>query len=189
MNTHLMLGGALLVVGFVAGSGAARWKSTPGVVVQYDSVVARREPGPHAGGGETTAYPFFASVPGLALVFRKRALHRGAAIGYHRNDTDEIYYVLSGQGELTADGMKRDVGAGTAILTRAGSSHGLRQLGANDLVIVIDYQRADTRSSSQSDRSVFTDSARFQQICTEADSGLTPAVGRCTPRDQRVRIP
>ena len=98
-----------------------------------------REPGPHGGGGATTAYPFFADAPGLALVFRKRALHRGAAIGYHRNDADEIYYVLSGRGELTVDGVKREVAAGTAILTRPGSSHGIRQLGTDDLVILIDY--------------------------------------------------
>jgi hypothetical protein len=31
---------------------------------------------------------------------------------------------------------------------------------------------------------VFTDSALFRRVCVEADSGLTPGVGRCTPRDQ-----
>jgi hypothetical protein len=31
---------------------------------------------------------------------------------------------------------------------------------------------------------VFTDTALFRRTCVEADSGLTPAVGRCTPRDQ-----
>jgi quercetin dioxygenase-like cupin family protein len=110
-------------------------------LIQYDSLVAVREPGPHSGGGETTAYSFFAREEGLALVFRKRALHRGAAIGYHRNDTDEIYYVLSGHGELTLNGARHAVGPGTAILTRAGSFHGLRQLGADDLVILISYLR------------------------------------------------
>lgn len=110
-----------------------------GVVIQYDSIVARREAGPHDGGGETTAYPFFTHEQGLALVFRKRALHRGAAIGYHRNDADEIYYVLSGRGDLTVDGVRHEVGPGTAILTRPGSSHGLRQMGDEDLVILIDY--------------------------------------------------
>jgi mannose-6-phosphate isomerase-like protein (cupin superfamily) len=108
--------------------------------IEYDSVVARREPGPHNGGGETTAYSYFANERGLALVFRKRALHAGSAIGYHRNDEDEIYYVLSGHGELTLNGVRQLVGPGTAILTRAGDSHGLRQLGAEDLVIIINYQ-------------------------------------------------
>jgi mannose-6-phosphate isomerase-like protein (cupin superfamily) len=110
-----------------------------GSLVEHDSLVAVRESGPHAGGGETTAYPFFAEAPQLALVFRKRALHRGAAIGYHRQETDEVYYVLAGRGELTLDGVRREVAPGTAILTRSGSSHGLRQLGTEDLVIVVSY--------------------------------------------------
>ena len=113
-----------------------------GSLVEHDSLVAVRESGPHAGGGETTAYPFFADAPQLALVFRKRALHRGAAIGYHRQETDEVYYVLAGRGELTLDGVRREVGPGTAILTRSGSSHGLRQLGTKDLVIVVSYLQA-----------------------------------------------
>lgn len=117
-----------------------------GVVIQHDSAVARRETGPHDGGGATTAYPFFTDARGLALVFRKRALHRGSAIGYHRNDADEIYYVLSGHGELTVDGVRHEVGPGTAILTRPGSSHGLRQVGTEDLVILINYLNEDPRS-------------------------------------------
>lgn len=187
MNKHLVFGGGLLAIGFVSGSAAGRTRSESGVVIEHDSLVARREPGPHGGGGETTAYPFFADAPSLALVFRKRALHRGAAIGYHRNDADEIYYVLSGRGELTVDGVRQEVGPGTAILTRPGSSHGLRQLGDEDLVILIDYANKDGPIGV--DRSVFTDSALFRRVCIQADSGLTPAAGRCTPRDQSVRIP
>jgi mannose-6-phosphate isomerase-like protein (cupin superfamily) len=110
-------------------------------LIQQDSAVAVGEGGPHSGGGRTTAYSFFPNEKSLPLVFRKRALHPGAAIGYHRNDVDEIYYVLSGRGELTLDGTSRMVGPGTAILTRAGSSHGLRQVGAEDLVIIINYER------------------------------------------------
>jgi mannose-6-phosphate isomerase-like protein (cupin superfamily) len=158
-----------------------------GVVIQHDSAVARREQGPHNGGGETTAYPFFTDEKGLALVFRKRALHPGAAIGYHRNDADEIYYVLSGRGELTVDGVRHEVGPGTAILTRPGSSHGLRQVGNEDLVILINYLNESSTSSAETGRSIFTDTALYRQVCAQADSGVTPAAGRCTPRDQGVR--
>jgi mannose-6-phosphate isomerase-like protein (cupin superfamily) len=107
--------------------------------MEHDSLVAARQPGPHRGGGETTAYSFFAKARGLPLVFRKRALHPGSAIGYHRQREDEIYYVLSGRGELTLDGARHVVGPGTALLTRPGSSHGLRQVGQDDLVILIAY--------------------------------------------------
>lgn len=110
-------------------------------LIEHDSTVAMGQPGPHGGGGSTTAYSFFTRVPHLNLVFRKRALHPGAAIGYHRQTEDEIYYVLSGSGELTLNGVQSIVGPGTAILTRPGSSHGLRQVGSADLIIVIAYQQ------------------------------------------------
>jgi mannose-6-phosphate isomerase-like protein (cupin superfamily) len=110
-------------------------------VIEHDSTLAKSEPGPHNGGGQTTAYSFFAQAPQLGLVFRKRALHAGAAIGYHRQDEDEIYYIISGTGVLTLNGVDSIVGPGTAILTRPGSSHGLRQQGSQDLVIIIAYQQ------------------------------------------------
>jgi quercetin dioxygenase-like cupin family protein len=165
----------------------ASTRPSGGVIIEQDSTVARQEAGPHNGGGETTAYPFFADAEELALVFRKRALHPGASIGYHRNDADEIYYVLSGHGELTVDGVRHEVGPGTAILTRPGSSHGLRQLGREDLVILINYASKPSERSGATRRTIFTDTALYQQVCTQADSGLTPAAGRCTPRDQGVR--
>src|SRR6267378_829506 len=110
-------------------------------LIEHDSTVASPEPGPHSGGGQTTAYSFFARTPNLGLVFRKRALHSCAAIGYHRQEEDEIYYVVSGTGELRLNGVRSVVGPGTAILTRPGSWHGLRQLGSDDLVIIIAYQQ------------------------------------------------
>lgn len=109
-------------------------------LIEHDSTVARAEPGPHNGGGQSTAYSFFAHAPKLGMVFRKRALHPGAAIGYHRQNQDEIYYVLSGTGALTLNGVESMVGPGTAILTRTGSSHGLRQRGFEDLVLIVAYQ-------------------------------------------------
>lgn len=71
------------------------------------------------------------------MVFRKRVLHPGAAIGYHRQDFDEAFYILSGTGEFTLNGRPQTVGAGTAILTRPGNSHGLRQTGSEDLVLLM----------------------------------------------------
>jgi mannose-6-phosphate isomerase-like protein (cupin superfamily) len=84
-------------------------------------------------------YSFFKSTPNLKLVFRKRALKPGSAIGYHEQREDEIYYVLSGRGIMTIDDKPFDVGPGDAVLTRPGSSHGLKQTGPDDLVILINY--------------------------------------------------
>ena len=117
-------------------------------LIEHDTTVAAQQPGPHGGGGVTTAYSFFAGAPNLQLVFRKRALHHGAAIGYHRQDEDEIYYVVSGTGALTLNGQRSIVGPGTAILTRTGSSHGIQQVGSDDLVIIIVYQQSNNARRS-----------------------------------------
>ena len=114
---------------------------TPGgYIIEHDTEVARSEPGTHNGGGQTVGYSFFSKVPNLKLVFRKRALKPGSGIGLHVQREDEIYYVLSGTGTMTLDGKTVDVKPGTAVLTRTGSSHSLRQTGSDDLVILINYE-------------------------------------------------
>src|SRR5918992_234438 len=111
-----------------------------GYVIEHDAEVAKNEPGTHNGGGQTVGYSFFSKVPKLGLVFRKRALKPGSGIGLHEQKEDEIYYVLSGTGTMTLDGKTVHVTPGTAILTRPGSSHSLRQTGSEDLVILINYE-------------------------------------------------
>jgi mannose-6-phosphate isomerase-like protein (cupin superfamily) len=140
---HLALVAAGILIGMAAATTAGQSARTPGgYVIEQDAMVAREEPGPHAGGGQTVGYSFFSRTPGLKLVFRKRVLKPGSAIGYHQQQEDEIYYVLSGRGQMTLDGRTVDVGPGTAILTRTGSSHGLKQVGTDDLVILINYEQA-----------------------------------------------
>jgi len=113
-----------------------------GYVLERDADVAKEEPGTHKGGGLTIGYSFFKDTPKLGMVFRKRALKPGSGIGYHEQTEDEIYYVLSGRGIMTIDGKPIEVGPGTAVLTRPGSSHGLKQVGTEDLVIMINYLQA-----------------------------------------------
>jgi quercetin dioxygenase-like cupin family protein len=132
--------GALLITGALAASAPASGQRIDSYV-EREADIATPQPGPHSGEGSTTAYPFFEDAEGFDIVFRKRALHPGASIGEHSNDKDEIYYVLSGQGELMLDGEYREVGPGDAILTRSGSRHGLRQRGPTDLVILVVFRR------------------------------------------------
>jgi len=134
--------------GLAAGAAGARSavarQATPakgGYVLERDAEVSKTEPGTHDGGGETVGYSFFATTPNLRLVFRKRALKPGSGIGYHEQKEDEIYYVLSGRGVMTIDGKSFEVTPGTAVLTRPGSSHGLKQAGPDDLVILINYEQ------------------------------------------------
>ena len=128
-----------LLVG-AAGMRLAAQSSKGGYIIQRDAEIAKNEPGTHNGGGQTIGYSFFDKTPGMKFVFRKRALKPGAGIGYHEQKEDEVYYVLSGKGVMTLDDKPHDVGPGTAILTRPGSSHGLKQVGPDDLVVMIAYE-------------------------------------------------
>lgn len=141
VNSHSIV---LLVVVLAASwsQAAAVSQIKPGgYILERDAEVAKNEPGTHKGGGETIGYSFFAKAPGLKMVFRKRALKAGSGIGYHEQKEDEIYYVLSGRGVMTIDGKSFGVTPGTAVLTRPGSSHGLKQSGDEDLVILINYEQ------------------------------------------------
>lgn len=110
----------------------------PSLIV-HERDLAVEQPGPHGGAGTTTAYPFFRDAPALGFEFRKRVLHRGAGIGLHQHDKDEIYYVLGGRGVYELDGVARPVQAGDAMLTRPGSTHAIHQDGDDDLVLLIMY--------------------------------------------------
>ena len=144
MTKALTIGALVAVVAPSAWLAGATYQQSRvgGYVLERDATIAKEEPGTHKGGGRTIGYAFFKDVPNLKLVFRKRALKPGSAIGYHEQKEDEIYYVLSGRGEMTIDGKTFEVSPGDAILTRPGSSHGLRQTGAEDLVIMINYETA-----------------------------------------------
>ena len=128
----------------LAGAGlhaVAQPKAAPGgYIIEHDADIAKAEPGTHNGGGQTIGYSFFKSVPNLELVFRKRAFKPGSGVGLHEQKEDEIYYVLSGRGTMTLDGKTVDITPGTAVLTRTGSTHSLKQVGDEDLVIMINYE-------------------------------------------------
>ena len=76
--------------------------AVPKMVVVDERAVVRDEPPPHGAIGMSTAYRISDAVPGRTMEFRKRILHRGAAIGPHLIAHDEVYYVLSGTGEVTS---------------------------------------------------------------------------------------
>ena len=128
----------------LAGAGLhalAQPKTVPGgYIIEHDADIAKNEPGTHNGGGQTIGYSFFDKTPGMKFVFRKRALHPGAGVGPHEQKEDEVYYVLSGKGVMTVDDTKVDMTPGTAVLTRPGSSHSLKQMGSEDLVVLISYE-------------------------------------------------
>ncbi|HKQ80429.1 MAG TPA: cupin domain-containing protein [Blastocatellia bacterium] len=122
-------------------SGESKTPATEGYVYERDAEVAKPGPAPHSGPGRSTGYSFFEKAANFKQVFRKRVLHPGAAIGYHLQKEDEIYYILSGEGVMQMNGKEFPVKPGDAILTRPGSSHGLKQTGKDDLALIIVYER------------------------------------------------
>ena len=56
---------------------------------------------------------------------------------------DEVYYVVSGRGELSVDDRRSEVGPDTAVFMHEGADVGIRQLGDEDLVIIVAYPPRD----------------------------------------------
>jgi mannose-6-phosphate isomerase-like protein (cupin superfamily) len=89
--------------------------AAPAMVVVRDEDVKRVEAPPHGNIGMSTAYRISDAAPQpRAMEFRKRVLHKGAAIGLHPISHDEVYYVLSGEGDVTSNGVTRRLTAGMA---------------------------------------------------------------------------
>jgi mannose-6-phosphate isomerase-like protein (cupin superfamily) len=116
-----------------------------GVVIREASTMVRQVP-PHNGEGMSTAYRISDGVPNRAMEFRKRIMHPGAVIGLHPIAHDEVYYVVSGEGEVTSDGVTTPVRAGDAAYLFDGNVVGIRQTGEVDLVLIISYPLAQRKN-------------------------------------------
>jgi mannose-6-phosphate isomerase-like protein (cupin superfamily) len=110
--------------------------------LREDAAVAKVEPAPHDGGGDSTAYRYFDDVADARVIFRKRALHKGAAIGMHVLTHDEVYYVVSGRGRLRVDDRQVDLGPSTAVFMHEGADVGIWQDGDEQLVLIVAYPPA-----------------------------------------------
>lgn len=113
--------------------------AAPAAVFVNEADVVRREPPPHHGTGMSTAYRISDVAPNRTMEFRKRVLHKGASIGIHVLSHDEVYYVLSGEGDVTSDGVTRRLGPGGAAYLYNGANVGIAQVGDEDLTIIVSY--------------------------------------------------
>jgi len=114
--------------------------AAPPMVVVNERDVVRQEAPPHGAIGMSTAYRISDVVPQpRTMEFRKRVLHKGAAIGLHPITHDEVYYVLSGEGEVTSDGVSQRLRPGMAAYLYDGAVVGIRQIGNKPLSLIISY--------------------------------------------------
>lgn len=112
-----------------------------GYFLEHENDIRVQQSSPHGAPGVTTAYPYFSKVGDYKNVFRKRTMGKGSSIGYHLQQTDEIYYIVSGTGIMNVNGERFPVSSGDAILTRPGNWHGLEPAGNDSLTIIINYQQ------------------------------------------------
>lgn len=111
----------------------------PAAIIVDEARMVREEPPPHGAIGMSTAYRISDGVPNRTMEFRRRVLHVGAAIGPHPINHDEVYYVLSGEGEVVSDGVTYRLRPGMAAYLYTGAVVGIRQLGAEPLNLIISY--------------------------------------------------
>lgn len=114
--------------------------AAPPMVVVREEDVKREEPPPHGAIGMSTAYRISDAAPApRAMEFRKRILHRGGAIGLHPINHDEVYYVLSGEGDVSSDGVTQRLRPGMAAYLYKDAVVGIRQVGKKPLTLIISY--------------------------------------------------
>lgn len=113
------------------------------VIREADTMV--RQPPPHRGTGMSTAYRVSDVAPNRSMEFRKRVMHPGSSIGLHVIAHDEVYHVVSGEGDVTSDGVTTRVRAGDTAYLYDGGDVGITQVGDQDLVLIIAYPLAARR--------------------------------------------
>lgn len=117
----------------------------PPMVVIDEADTRRDEPPPHGAIGMSTAFRISDAVPApRAMEFRRRVLHVRAAIGEHPINHDEVYYVLSGRGEVVSDGVKAMLEPGMAAYLHRGAVVGIAQVGDAPLDLIISYPNPPT---------------------------------------------
>jgi len=113
--------------------------AAPPMVVVDERQVVKQEPPPHGSIGMSTAFRISDAVPNRTMEFRKRILHVGAAIGEHLIAHDEVYYVLSGEGEVVSDGKRAQLKPGMAAYLYSGANVGIGQRGREPLTLIVAY--------------------------------------------------
>ncbi|KPH60866.1 MULTISPECIES: cupin domain-containing protein [unclassified Novosphingobium] len=119
---------------------AASATGAPPMAVIDEKDTVREEAPPHGAIGMSTAYRISDAAPApRTMEFRRRVLHKGAAIGEHPIAHDEVYYVLSGEGEVVSDGKRAALRPGMTAYLYNGAVVGIWQKGDEPLSLVIAY--------------------------------------------------
>lgn len=93
----------------------------------------------HGGEGSYFVRTLIEDIPSSAFKYvRDLTLYPGSSVGLHpHSGDDEVFFIMSGTGVMTVDGQERELGPGSAVLTLAGSAHGLRNTGTENLRVFV----------------------------------------------------
>jgi mannose-6-phosphate isomerase-like protein (cupin superfamily) len=74
---------------------------------------------------------------GKVRLLARLRLPRGSSIGYHMHEgEEEVFYILSGTGLVTEQGVSSTVGPGDAVLTGGGGGHSIENRGPEPLELI-----------------------------------------------------
>lgn len=133
-NNRIFL--AILTLACVSSAAGA----APPMAVIDERATVREEAPPHGAIGMSTAYRISDAAPApRTMEFRRRVLHKGAAIGEHPIAHDEVYYVVSGEGEVVSDGQRAKLTPGMTAYLYDGAVVGIWQRGRKPLSLIIAY--------------------------------------------------
>jgi mannose-6-phosphate isomerase-like protein (cupin superfamily) len=95
---------------------------------------------PQMRGGDGTAHLTHVlkeALPEHMRLFSVIRLEPGCSIGYHVHENEtELFYFVSGEGQVQDDEAICSVQAGDAMATPSGHGHGVKNTGNQDLVIM-----------------------------------------------------
>ncbi len=76
-------------------------------------------------------------LPKKAALLGEVVLEPGSTVGYHQHVGEgELYYILSGEGDYTEDGVTTRVTTGMATYVYDGHSHGLKNTGSTPMTFI-----------------------------------------------------
>lgn len=103
------------------------------MLIDFNDIKEMTIPGMNNGTGTMTARMYM-DEQGKIIPCTIRA---GGSIGVHKHETsDDINYVLSGNGKAICDGQEEMLATGTCHICKKGSEHSIINTGSSDLVLL-----------------------------------------------------
>ncbi len=79
--------------------------------------------------------------PSGGLVTGVARIEPGAALSRHHHEPEEMYYVISGRGDIEVEEVRKEIGPGTAVYIPPSARHSVRCIGAEPLVFIFTFPR------------------------------------------------